>query len=394
MYQLSDYDFALPPALIASEPVSPRDASRLLLIDRRTGSFTHTHFSQLPFLLPQSCLLVANNSRVFKARFLGHHLLTSPATSQTCAPQATPLLGGKIELLLLSPLPESASGFPWQALLRSGRRAQPGDRFLFTQPALGSLAARLTAHRSDGSVEISFEADPLCSPLGLLPLPPYLKRQAAAQDDLSYQTVYGSAAGSIAAPTAGLHFTTQTLQDLRKLGHHWEEITLHVGLGTFRPVKTSDIRDHQMHQETYSISPQVAQRISAYKNQGKTLLAVGTTTARTLESALLRDQKTTWQQQASSQAKFHFPAGVASTGLFIYPRDASSSSFSPPPSLAQTAHSFLAVDHLLTNFHLPCSTLLMLVCAFGGKDLMMQAYQEAIAREYRFFSYGDAMLIL
>ena len=264
---------------------------------------------------------------------------------------------------------EEQSPRVWEGLFHASAKYLPGFRFKIPTPdgiGLIGVLKRAASESPSGTVVAEFDRDPVQSGAGEIPLPHYIQRTAEKDDDTDYQTVYAKQAGSAAAPTAGLHFTKKTLADLSLRGVQWEEVTLNVGLGTFRPVKGADIRQHVMHEEKYEISESTSKRISDWKRQGKRVVAVGTTSVRTLESA--------WDRE-----KLEIRSGISRTSLFISPAFGSQ---------------FQVVDRLLTNFHLPRSTLLMLVSAFAGRELMLAAYEEAIRSGYRFFSYGDAMLIL
>ena len=349
LQSLNSYDYALPPELIAQRPAEPRDESRLLVIDRKSGKFTHRKFKDLPEYLDANDLMVANNTQVFRARLAGQRIL-DPGT-----------MGGKVEMLLL----EEISPGVWEGAFHAAARHKVGLRFLVPTPDGQGLIGEIVKgsyESKGGTIQAKFSRDPIATGAGEIPLPHYIDRATDAQDLSQYQTLYAKNLGSAAAPTAGLHFTPAVMAKLKEKNIAWREVTLHVGLGTFRPVKTENIRDHVMHEERYEISEALAQEITAHKHEGKRILAVGTTSVRTLESA--------WENH-------HLQPGPGRTSIFIYPG----------------GRPFHVVDRLLTNFHLPKSTLLMLVCAFAGRDLMMAAYEEAVREKYRFFSYGDAMLV-
>ena len=321
---LSDYDFELPRELVASRPLPDRAASRMMVVDRARGSVSHMAFRDLPGYLGAGDLLVLNNSKVIPAR-----LLTDD---------------GRVELLLFEQLGPAR----WKAFARPGKRTRPGDSF-----AIAGTTARIeSVDGEDGTRIVQFAADPDLENLGHMPIPPYLGREDDAEDRVRYQTVYATVAGSVAAPTAGLHFTPEILATLP---HTF--VTLHVGPGTFLPVRGDNLDEHRMHGENYEIGPEAAEAINAAQR----VIAVGTTSMRVLESL-----------PAGPVA-----AGAGRTEIFIRPG-------------FQFRHS----DALLTNFHLPKSTLFVLVCAMAGKDLMQRAYAEAVREKYRFFSYGDCMLIL
>lgn len=341
--QKSDFYFDLPQELIAQEPCEPRDAARLLCLARADGALDHRRFYELPQLLRPGDLLVANDSKVLPARLLGRKEG-----------------GGAVsELLLL----RQVRGDVWECLARPGKRLHTGTRIRFGD---GTLTAVIREVLPDGNrrAEFFYDTKTLYEKLeafGKMPLPPYIRKQL--QDASQYQTVYARAPGSAAAPTAGLHFTPELIKTLQARGIGFAEVTLHVGLGTFRPVKEENILDHKMHSEWYSVSEETARRIRATKAAGGRVIAVGTTSCRTLESA------------ASKYGEVCACSG--DTDIFIYP-----------------GYEFKAIDGLITNFHLPESTLIMLVSAFCGYEHTMRAYREAVARRYRFFSFGDAMLCL
>lgn len=341
--QKSDFYFDLPEELIAQEPCVPRDAARLLCLSRTDGAMQHRVFSELPQLLRPGDLLVVNDSKVLPARLLGRKEG-----------------GGAVsELLLL----RQVRGDLWECLARPGKRLHTGTRIEFGD---GTLTAVIRETLPDGNkyAEFFYDTGTLYEKLdafGRMPLPPYIQKQL--EDPAQYQTVYARELGSAAAPTAGLHFTPELMETLQKHGVGFAEVTLHVGLGTFRPVKEDNILDHKMHSEWYSISEETARRIREIKANGGRVIAVGTTSCRTLESA------------ASKYGAVCACSG--DTDIFIYP-----------------GYTFKAIDGLITNFHLPESTLIMLVSAFCGYENTMRAYGEAVARRYRFFSFGDAMLII
>lgn len=350
---IHSYDYILPESLIAQFPHEPRDESRLLVIDRATGQLAHRRFKDLPEYLDERDLCIANNTRVLKARLLGTRILPDGKD------------GGKIEMLLLEKRGERL----WEGAFKSTGRQVAGFRFRVPTPdglGIQGELVRGAAESASGTVEAVFDRDPVEAGAGELPLPHYMNRAPEKErDESSYQTVYASDPGSAAAPTAGLHFTPRVLDELKRRGVGWAEVTLNVGLGTFRPVKAEDVREHVMHEEKYRVNEEVAETVNRHRQNGGRILAVGTTSVRTLESAF---------DPASGRVK----AGEARTDLFLYPG----------------SREFRVVDRLLTNFHLPKSTLLMLVCAFGGRELILKAYDEAVREKYRFFSYGDAMLIL
>ena len=337
----SDFDFDLPEELIAQTPLERRDASRLLVMDKTTGELEHRHFYELPQFLRKGDCLVLNNSRVLPARLIGQRL---PG-------------GGACEVLLLT---EKGDGV-WECLVRPGRRLKPGAKMTFGE---GKLTATVEHELSDGNRLVKFLYEGIflevLEELGSMPLPPYIREKL--EDKERYQTVYSKINGSAAAPTAGLHFTPELLQQIQDMGVKLCYVTLHVGLGTFRPVKAEDILEHEMHSEYCMISEEAAQTINETKRQGGRVICVGTTSCRTIESFAHED--------GTMEAKSGW------TNIFIYP-----------------GYRFKVLDGLITNFHLPQSTLIMLVSALAGREHVLHAYEEAVKEKYRFFSFGDAMLI-
>ena len=337
----SDFWYDLPEELIAQTPLAQRDSSRLLALDRVTGEVTHRHFYDiLDYLKPGDCL-VMNDSRVLPARLLGHR----PT-------------GGAVELLLLHDLGDKC----WECLCKPGRKMQVGSEVIFGD---GELTAVVTEVKEDGNRIVQFRYEGIflevLERLGKMPLPPYIKEELQDQD--RYQTVYSREVGSAAAPTAGLHFTNELLDKVRAKGVNTAFVTLHVGLGTFRPVKADQITDHHMHSELCMISSETAELLNQTRAAGGRIICVGTTSCRTLESLVKEDGT--------------FEAASKWTEIFIYP-----------------GYTFRAMDGLITNFHLPESTLVMLVSAFAGREHVLAAYAEAVKERYRFFSFGDAMCIL
>lgn len=337
-----DFYYDLPPELIAQHPLKDRAGSRLLVLDKETGKIEHKNFRNIiEYLNPGDCL-VMNNTRVIPARLYGVKEDT----------------GGKIEFLLLKRIDLNT----WNVILKPGKRARTGARFVFGD---GLLKAEVIEVRPDGNRIVRFEYDgvweELLDKLGEMPLPPYITHKL--KDKNRYQTVYAKNEGSAAAPTAGLHFTPELLEKVKEKGVNIAHVTLHVGLGTFRPVKVDDVEKHHMHSEFYIVEEDQAKLINDTKKNGGRVISVGTTSCRTLESAT--DENGILQ------------AGSGWTEIFIYP-----------------GYHFKMIDGLITNFHLPESTLLMLVSALAGKEYIMAAYEEAVKERYRFFSFGDAMLIL
>jgi S-adenosylmethionine:tRNA ribosyltransferase-isomerase len=361
--RLVDFDYVLPPEQIAQRPLETRDASRMLLVDRDSGADQDRMFLELPGLLRSDELIVLNNARVIPARLLGRRVIT---TSTAGAEQIT-TRDAEIEILLSREL----DGVTWEALVRPGRKMPVGQRIRFGD---GELEAEVIARGDHGHRTLRFisradrEVTDHLDRLGHMPLPPYINRADEASDRERYQTVFASQPGAVAAPTAGLHFTSETLENIRARGIEVCEITLHVGLGTFQPIRSETLEAHVMHGESYEIPPDTAERITRAKNAGRRILAVGTTTVRALEDAAIRAGET--------GADNFIELGRAEAHLFISP-----------------GFRFRVVDALLTNFHLPRSTLLALVCAFAGRERILAAYRHAVRAGYRFYSYGDCMLI-
>jgi S-adenosylmethionine:tRNA ribosyltransferase-isomerase len=340
----SDYDFELPPELIAQAPAERRDASRLLVVNRATGELAHRVFSDIVEYIPAGDALVVNETRVFPARLLGRRAS-----------------GAEAEVLLLTP--HGGDEKVWTALVRPGAKLKPGR----TVDVSDELRVEILESTPGGERIVRLHTElPLAEALdryGEVPLPPYVQHRATEEDRERYQTVYARERGSVAAPTAGLHFTPELLAALEAKGVRVVRLVLHVGVGTFRPVETDDPAQHRMHSEWYHVPAEAADALNAIRDVGGTIWAVGTTVTRTLETV------------TDESGVVH--AGEGWTDIFIRP-----------------PYRFRAVDHLITNFHLPKSTLLMLVSALASYELTMHAYAEAVARRYRFFSYGDAMLIV
>jgi S-adenosylmethionine:tRNA ribosyltransferase-isomerase len=340
--KLEDFDFNLPEELIAQHPVEPRDSSRLMVVNRSTGNIQHHVFRELPGLLKAGDVLVVNNTRVIPARLMGEKEGTQ----------------AKIECLLLKRRERDV----WEVLIKPGKRLKEGQSVLFGG---GLLKCELLEILPDGNRVMRFSYDgvfeAVLDELGNMPLPPYITEQL--EDKERYQTVYSKESGSAAAPTAGLHFTQELLERLKESGIEIVEILLHVGLGTFRPVKVEEIEEHEMHSEYYRVSKEAAERINRAKREGRRVITVGTTATRTLESV--------------ASANGQIQAGEGWTDIFIYP-----------------GYQFKVVDALITNFHFPKSTLVMLVSALAGRELILNAYNLAIHERYRFYSFGDSMLIL
>ena len=408
---VSDFDYDLPEHLIAQEPSARRDSSRLLVVDRSSGKLSDSVFTELSGILRDGDLLVLNNTRVFPARLMGRRLRVTP--------RGDTILGGRVEVFLVSRI----EPLVWETLVRPGRSLLPGARVEF---ARGKLTAEVLEWRERGRRLVRFEAadnfDAIIDRIGRTPLPPYIKRDEEDRLDAErYQTVFARERGAVAAPTAGLHFTPELLDNLRSDGIEIAEITLHVGYGTFQPVRVERVEDHRVEPETYSISEEAAASINRALSEGRRVIAVGTTTTRALESAarqeadeqrgrgaeeqrsggaeglggastdesspphafsppLLRSSSPPPLRSSAALAprtSARIPTGTATTDLFIYP-----------------GFQFRVISGLVTNFHLPHSSLLMLVSAFAGREMILEAYRHAVEHEYRFYSYGDAMLIL
>lgn len=346
---INDFDYELPEELIAQKPADKRDASRLLVVHRETGETEHKHFYDILEYLNEGDCLVLNNSKVLPARLYGIKEGT----------------GAKVEFLLIKRI----DGDRWETMVRPGKRLKPGDSVMFSEDPL--LKADIIDYGNDGTRIVEFSYDGIfmerLEEIGSMPLPPYIERQSEKEDRDRYQTVYCREEGSVAAPTAGLHFTEELLEKARAKGVELAYVTLHVGIGTFRPVKCENIEDHSMHFEEYHIDEKTAEIINRAKAEGRRVISVGTTSTRTVESAAYFDEeKDCWQVRS----------GENSTGIFIYP-----------------GYEFRIIDSLITNFHLPKSTLLMLISALYDREKILEVYQEAIREKYRFFSYGDAMFI-
>ena len=360
---VSDFNFHLPDELIAQQPLAARDASRMLHLQRTSGRYGDCLFRDFPDLLQSGDLLVFNNTRVFPARLYGRRAGSRARAISPNNPAARDFLRGRIEVLLTRQL--STEPNDWECLVRPGRKIGMTERLFFGER--DELQAEVLARAAFGERRIRFQpVDDFYAVLdriGHVPLPPYIARSDSPSDRDRYQTVYAQQRGSVAAPTAGLHFTQEILNRIRLRGVETVEITLHVGLGTFQPVRVDRVEDHKIHSEPYSISAGAAATINQALRDSRRVIAVGTTTVRTLEHAVRAGEGTV-------------TAGSAAADLFIYP-----------------AFEFKVVKALLTNFHLPQSTLLMLVSAFAGKENVLRAYEHAVSQRYRFYSYGDCMFI-
>ena len=360
LFRRSSYSFDLPDTLIAAFPLEERASARLLVVRKKSRALLHQKISDLPTLLPKGSVMVANNTQVFRARLKGGRI-GSP---------------GKLEFFLLKDLGDSV----WQGLIRSSASVNPGFRFWVGNGAHQRLEAYvLTRDETDSGTIFTakFSKDPVVQGLGEVPLPPYILSKRDEQNSIpdpvlelkNYNTVFAKHLGSVAAPTAGRHFTTELISDLMAKGFSWEEITLHVGLGTFKPVMVDDVRDHTLHPELSFISPEVSKKILEAKKKNRPIIAIGTTSTRTLEGRV-----------RGTTPAFLLPPGEEEINLFIHPG---------------VPHAFKLVDGILTNFHLPESTLFMMVASFlEDLPFLHQIYAEAIREAYRFYSYGDAMLIL
>lgn len=345
--KLDEFDYELPKELIAQKPSEKRDVCRMMVLDRQEETIEHKHFYDvIDYLNPGDCL-VLNNSKVLPARLFGEKEGT----------------GAKIEFLLIKRL----DGDRWETMVKPGKRLKPGDSVVFGE----NFRADILDYGPDGTRIVEFHYEGIfmerLEELGKMPLPPYIERESTLEDKDMYQTVYCKEEGSVAAPTAGLHFTEELLQKAQDKGVKLAYVTLHVGIGTFRPVKCENVEDHHMHFEEYFVDEETAKIINETILAGGRIISVGTTSTRTLESAAYHDE---------GSGKNLIRAGEGSTGIFIYP-----------------GYEYKVVDALITNFHLPKSTLLMLISALYDREKILEAYQAAVEEKYRFFSYGDAMLI-
>lgn len=349
--RIDEFDYNLPEELIAQYPSKERDKCRLMVLNREDGSLSHEMFYDIIDHLREGDCMVFNSSKVIPARLFGEKLGT----------------GVKVEFLLIKRLGDSDK---WETMVRPGRRLKPGDRVAFGEGS-NQIEAEIISYGDGGTRIVKFYYDGIfmerLEELGKMPLPPYIDRESEEEDKEMYQTVYADKPGSVASPTAGLHFTEELLEKAKSKGVKLEFVTLHVGIGTFRPVKVENIEDHKMHFEEYSISEETADSINASILSGNRIISVGTTSTRTLESATFKDEKS---------GKFLVKSGGGSTGIFIYP-----------------GYEFKIVNALVTNFHLPKSTLIMLISALYNREKILEAYEVAVKEKYRFFSYGDAMLI-
>lgn len=349
--RIDEFDYNLPEELIAQYPSKERDKCRLMVLNREDGSLSHEMFYDIIEHLRDGDCMVFNSSKVIPARLFGTKIST----------------GVPVEFLLVK---RRNNPDEWETMVRPGRRLKPGDRVAFGEGS-NQIEAEIISYGDGGTRIVKFYYDGIfmerLEELGKMPLPPYIDRKSEEEDKEMYQTVYADKPGSVASPTAGLHFTEELLEKVKAKGVKLEFVTLHVGIGTFRPVKVENIEDHKMHFEEYSISEETADSINASILSGNRIISVGTTSTRTLESAAFKDEKSD---------KFLVKSGGGSTGIFIYP-----------------GYEFKIVNALVTNFHLPKSTLIMLISALYNREKILEAYEVAVKEKYRFFSYGDAMLI-
>lgn len=359
---VSDFNFSLPDDLIAQVPLTDRAASRLLHLNRTLEKLRDSRFRDFPALLRPDDLIVFNNTRVFPARLYGRRSGSQAQPLSMRNPASRDFLRGRIEVLLTRQLSREPN--EWECLARPGRKIGVGEHLFFGEQ--DELQAEVIERGSFGERRIRFAPTPdffgAIERVGHIPLPPYIDRPDDLPDRERYQTIYARETGSVAAPTAGLHFTPEILGDLKERGVETTEVTLHVGLGTFQPVREPRVEDHKLHRESYCISTEAASAINRALDAGRRVVAVGTTTVRTLEYSARQSGRVT--------------AGRGEADIFIYP-----------------GYEFRVVGALLTNFHLPQSTLLMLVCTFGGRQKVLDAYRHAVAERYRFYSYGDCMFL-
>ncbi len=371
---LSDFDYALPAELIARRPLASRDASRMMLLDRGSRCREDAWIRELPERLRGDELLVVTNARVFRARLFGRRAgvgAQSPGRNPK-SPARREFLKAEIEVLLVRRLADDR----WQALVRPGRKIRTGERIFFG-PELeaevlsrGTFGLRELRFSSAGNIEEALEK------VGHVPLPPYIHRPDEPADRERYQTIFARQGFAAAAPTAGLHFSAELVDRLKRRGVEFAEITLNVGLGTFQPIRTDIVENHQIHRETYEIPEATAQAVARAKRDGRAVLAVGTTVVRALEDAAAKRERNGEKPGQERAAGEELRAGKAEADLYIYP-----------------GHRFRVVDQLLTNFHLPQSSLLVMVAAFTGREFLLEAYRHAVEEQYRFYSYGDCMLI-
>jgi S-adenosylmethionine:tRNA ribosyltransferase-isomerase len=360
---VSDFHYDLPEELIAQQPLTDRAASRLLHLERSSGRWRDRHFRDSVKLLRPDDLIVFNNTRVFPARLYGRRAGFKSLPVSVHNPAARDFLRGRVEVLLTRQVAQHPN--EWECLVRPGRKIGVGEHLFFG--LCDELQAEVVAREAFGERRVRFQPVKdffaMIEAVGHIPLPPYISRPDSASDRARYQTVYAQESGSVAAPTAGLHFTPVILAQIRACGIETTQITLHVGLGTFQPVRVERVEEHRLHSEPYSISGDAAGKINRAVQDRRRVVAIGTTTVRTLESA-------------AQQNEGEILAGCGEASLFIFP-----------------GYRFRVVSAMLTNFHLPQSTLLMMVCAFGGKENVLRAYEHAVGERYRFYSYGDCMFL-
>lgn len=365
--RLDEFDYDLPPEKIAQRPLEQRDASRMLLLDRATGRFEDHLFRDFPELLKGNELIVVNNARVLPARLFGRRAGLHAQAVGKNSPIRKQNLASEIEVLLL----RCVRGNEWEALVRPGRKISVGETITFGE---GELKAEVTSRGGYGQRKIVFTAEgnvrDAIERLGHVPLPPYIKREDESSDRERYQTVFARSGSAVAAPTAGLHFTEEMLGSLRSQGIEIREITLDVGLGTFEPIRTERLEDHAIHKESYEVPPETADAIRRAKSNGRAVLAIGTTVVRALEDAAEQGTRAGLDQNTLLRS------GRFEAEIFVYP-----------------GKPFRVTDQLLTNFHLPRSSLLALVAAFAGRENILRAYHHAVEANYRFYSYGDCMWI-
>ena len=360
---VSEFDFALPEELIAQAPLADRAASRMMHLRRDTASFSNGAFRHFPRLLRDSDLLVFNNTRVIPARLFGRRSGSRAQPLSERNPASKGFLQGTVEVLLA----KRVSEWEWQALVRPGRKIGVGERIAFGNTESGSLECEVVGRGDFGERTVRFAPVPgfeaRLEQLGHMPLPPYIAREDSAADRERYQTVYARTPGAAAAPTAGLHFTREVLDEIAQRGIATAEVTLHVGLGTFQPLRNEVVEQNRLHREQYEIKEEASEKIRRAQRERRRIVAIGTTAVRTLEFV-------------AGQNGGAIVAGSGEADIFIYP-----------------GYQWRAVGAMLTNFHLPRSSLLMLVCAFAGRDLTLAAYKHAVEERYRFFSYGDCMFV-
>lgn len=370
--KLSDFDYHLPPERIAQWPLEERDASRMLLLDRRSGEWEDRQFREFPELLRGDELVVINTARVLPARLFGHRKGIHSQAPGKHDPARHIHLSTRVEVLLLRSLGEGE----WEALVRPGRKIPVGEMIVFGE---GQLEAEVTARAAFGVRRLKFspatDLEKAIQRLGHIPLPPYIKREDSPLDRERYQTIFARRGTAVAAPTAGLHFTAQILSRLHSRGIEIAEITLEVGLGTFEPIRTENLEEHHVHSEAYEIPEAAAEAIAQAQSNGRPVLAIGTTVVRALEDAAAKCVESRYEQ-SSRILGAPLAAGQAEASIFIYP-----------------GKEFRIVNQLLTNFHLPSSSLLALVSAFADREKILRAYRHAVESGYRFYSYGDCMWI-